>query len=78
MKFALYEAVDNRDGRTMLWLHDAENHRVATFCPKWAPSRIRQRTITARDGIVWEHETIMVVHAALSTAKHLDSWELPL
>ena len=29
MKYALYEAVDTRDNKPMLWLHDRSNHRVA-------------------------------------------------
>lgn len=74
MKYALYEAIDNRDGRPMLWLHDTENHRVATFCPKWAPSRIKHRTAAAADGIIWEHETTMLGHAAMPSARHIDSW----
>ncbi|KAF2282297.1 hypothetical protein GH714_044141 [Hevea brasiliensis] len=53
MKFQLYQATDNRDGKPMLWLHDKENHRVALFCPKWAPSRIKQYT-KRPDSITWE------------------------
>jgi len=74
-KYQLYQATDNRDGKQMLWLHDATNHRVALFCVKWAPSRIRQQTITGAQSIVWEHETIMVCHAALPSAVHVDCWE---
>lgn len=73
MKFQLYQATDNRDGKPMLWLHDSENHRVALFCLKWAPSRIKQYT-KRPDSITWEHETIMVCHAALPTAVHIDAW----
>lgn len=82
MRYALYEAVDNRDGKPMLWLHDTVNHRVAVFFIKTAPSRIKQRTAAAPEGIVWEPEgivwepeTSMLVHARLGDAKHLDSWE---
>ncbi|HID7510304.1 TPA: hypothetical protein ACXHW4_004203 [Enterobacter hormaechei] len=75
MKYALYEAVDNRDGKPMLWLHDTVNHRVAVFFIKTAPSRIKQRTAAAPEGIVWEPETSMLVHARLGDAKHLDAWE---
>lgn len=75
MKYALYEAVDNRDGKPMLWLHDTVNHRVAVFFIKTAPSRIKQRTAAAPEGIVWEPETTMLVHARLGGAKHLDAWE---
>ncbi|MGL5904214.1 MAG: hypothetical protein ACRCZO_16145 [Cetobacterium sp.] len=53
MKYALYEAVDNRDGKPMLWLHDTVNHRVALFFVKTAPSRIKQRTAAAPEGITW-------------------------
>ncbi|QHJ79731.1 MAG: hypothetical protein [Caudoviricetes sp.] len=75
MKYALYEAVDNRDGKPMLWLHDTVNHRVAVFFIKTAPSRIKQRTAVAPEGIVWEPEATMLVHAHLGDAKHLDAWE---
>lgn len=75
MKYALYEAVDNRDGKPMLWLHDTTNHRVAVFFIKNAPSRIKQRTAAAPEGIVWEPETTMLTHARLGDAKHLDAWE---
>ncbi|EDZ3278246.1 hypothetical protein GV373_21935 [Salmonella enterica] len=75
MKYALYEAVDNRDGKPMLWLHDTANHRVAVFFIKTAPSRIKQRTAAAPEGIVWEPETTMLAHARLGEGKHLDAWE---
>lgn len=75
MKYALYEAVDNRDGKPMLWLHDTVNHRVAVFFIKTAPSRIKQRTAAAPEDIFWEPETSMRVHARLGDAKHLDAWE---
>lgn len=75
MKYALYEAVDNRDGKLTLWLHDTVNHRVAVFFSKTAPSRIKQRTAAAPEGIVWEPDTTMVVHAKMGEAKHIDSWE---
>lgn len=74
MKFQLYQATDNRDNRVMLWLHDTHNHRVATFCLKNAPSRIKHRTQANPDGIIWEPESVMVCHAALPTAVHIDAW----
>lgn len=74
MKYALYEAVDNRDGKPMLWLHDTVNHRVAVFFIKTAPSRIKQRTAAAPEGVVWEPETTMLVHADGNTEKLIDSW----
>lgn len=74
MKYELYEAVDTRDNKPMLWLHDRSNHRVALFFVKTAPSRIKHKTATAPSTIVWEPETIMVCHAALQTAVHVDSW----
>lgn len=75
MKYALYEAKDTRDGRIMLWLHDTHNHQVATFCQKWAPSRIKHRTAASPDSIIWENDTIMIVHAEMTTSRHIDSWE---
>ncbi len=74
MKYALYQATDLRDNRQLLWLHDKENHRVATFCTKWALSRIKHRTATAPDGIIWEPEDILTNYAALPSAHHIESW----
>lgn len=74
MKYALYEAVDTRDGEPMLWLHDTVNHRVAIFFIKTAPSRIKQRTASAPDGIVWEPDDTLFVHAKLAQSKLIDSW----
>lgn len=75
MKYALYEVVDNRDGKPMLWLHDRSNHRVALFFVKTAPSRIKRRTAAAPEGITWEPDTTMIVHAKMGEAVHIDSWE---
>ncbi|EIC4908533.1 hypothetical protein K9001_004536 [Salmonella enterica] len=74
MKYALYEAVDNRDGKPMLWLHDTANHRVAVFFIKTAPSRIKQRTASAPEGIVWEDRYAWLKHADGNTEKLIDSW----
>lgn len=73
MKYQLYKATDNRDGKPMLWLHDKESHRVALFSLKWAPSRIKQYT-KRPDTIMWRPESDMLVHAALPTADHIDAW----
>ncbi len=73
MKYALYEAVDNRDGKPMLWLHDTVNHRVAVFFIKTAPSRIKQRTAAAPEGITWEPDTTVILH--MGAGKLIDSWE---
>lgn len=75
MKYALYEAVDNRDGKPMLWLHDRSNSRVALFFVKTAPSRIKQRTAAAPESIVWESTNAWYTHAALGGAKLIDEWE---
>jgi hypothetical protein len=74
MKYSLYEAVDTRDNKPMLWLHDRSNHRVALFFVKTAPSRIKQRTAAAPEGITWEPDTTMIVHAKIGEAVHIDSW----
>lgn len=74
MKFELYEATDKRDNRPLLWLHDKENHRVATFCTKWALSRIKHRAATAPESIVWEPECKMMDYASLSSAHLIESW----
>lgn len=75
MKYALYEAVDTRDNKPMLWLHDRSNHRVALFFVKTAPSRIKQRTAAASEGITWEPEQTMLNYASFGSSKMVDSWE---
>lgn len=75
MKYALYEAVDTRDNKPMLWLHDRSNHRVALFFVKTAPSRIKQRTAAAPEGITWEPERTMLNYASFGSSKMVDSWE---
>lgn len=74
MKYALYEAVDTRDNKPMLWLHDRSNHRVALFFVKTAPSRIKQRTAAAPEGITWEPDTV-INYADGKNAVEIDSWE---
>ncbi len=73
MKYELFDATDTRDGRRLLWLVDAENQRVATFCHKWAPSRIKHSTAASPDSIIWEHGTVLY-HCG-KDAKLIDSWE---
>lgn len=72
MKYALYEAIDTRDNKPMLWLHDRSNHRVALFFVKTAPSRIKQRTAAAPEGITWDPAE-MILH--MGAGKLIDSWE---
>lgn len=74
MKYSLYEAVDNRDHKPMLWLHDRSNHRVALFFVKTAPSRIKQRTAAAPEGITWEPDLVLTAYASMGEATHIDSW----
>ncbi len=75
MKYALYEAVDDRDGKPMLWLHDTANHRVAVFFIKTAPSRIKQRTAAAPEGIVWEPDSVLNAYAHPGWSGNLvDRW----
>lgn len=75
MKYALYEAVDTRDNKPMLWLHDRSNHRVALFFVKTAPSRIKQRTAAAPEGITWEPDSIFFNHAAIGDSVEPIIWE---
>lgn len=75
MKYALYEAVDTRDNKPMLWLHDHSNHRVALFFVKTAPSRIKQRTAAAPESITWEPDLVLTAYAKMGEAAHIDSWE---
>lgn len=75
MKYALYEAVDTRDNKPMLWLHDIIGGRVALFHIKTAPSRIKQRTAAAPDGIYWAPDLVLTAYAKMGEAKHIDSWE---
>ena len=74
MKYALYEAVDTRDNKPMLWLHDRSNHRVALFFVKTAPSRIKQRTAAAPEGITWYSEYEWEYKADKSTAQLIAEW----
>lgn len=74
MKYALYEAVDTRDNKLMLWLHDRSNQRVALFFVKTAPSRIKQRTAAAPEGITWEPDLVLTAYAKMGEANHIDSW----
>lgn len=76
MKYSLYEAVDTRDNKPMLWLHDRSNHRVALFFVKTAPSRIKQRTAAAPESITWEPDDAFFQYATISTGKLIDSWEM--
>lgn len=75
MKYSLYEAVDTRDNKPMLWLHDRSKHRVALFFVKTAPSRIKQRTAAAPEGIIWEHRNKWIDHAMVAKAKLIAEWE---
>lgn len=75
MKYALYDAVDTRDNKPMLWLHDRSNNRVALFFVKTAPSRIKQRTAAAPEGITWEPDTTMNYFDGKRGVKMIDSWE---
>lgn len=75
MKYALYEAVDTRDNKPMLWLHDIIGGRVALFHIKTAPSRIKQHTAAAPEGIYWYSNYEWDYKADQDTAKLIDSWE---
>lgn len=75
MKYSLYAAIDTRDNKPMLWLHDRSNHRVALFFVKTAPSRIKQRTAAAPEGITWEPDIVLTYYAKMGEAVHVDSWE---
>jgi len=74
MKYALYQVVDTRDNKPMLWLYDHVNHRVALFYAKTAPSRIKQRTVVAPEGITWEPEETMLKFADMTTSVYVDVW----
>lgn len=78
MKYALYEATDTRDNKPMLWLHDIPGGRLALFHIKTAPSRIKQRTAAAPEGITWEPVEGFFKHADAKAAKLLDKWEFSL
>lgn len=75
-QYILYAAVDTRDEKPMLWLHDVSNKRVALFFHKTAPSRVKQRTAAAPEGITWEPDTTMATHAKMGEAKHIGSWDM--
>lgn len=78
MKYSLYEAVDTRDNKPMLWLHDIIGRRVALFHIKTAPSRIKQRTAAAPEGITWDPVETFFAKADVKAAKLLDKWEFSL
>ncbi|ELZ3650027.1 hypothetical protein ULT26_004321 [Salmonella enterica] len=78
MKYELYRAIDTRDNKPMYWLHDTVNHRVAVFFIKTAPSRIKQRTAAAPEGIVWEDHYSWLKHADGNTERLIDTWEFQL
>lgn len=75
MKYSLYEAIDNRDGKPMLWLHDTANHRVAVLHIKTAPSRVKHCTATAPEWFVWEDRYTWLKHADGNTERLIDTWE---
>lgn len=74
MKYSLYKADDKRDGNTLLWLVDVTNDRVATFCTKWAPSRIKQNTAAAPGRIVWSPLDFFVDYANHDDMILIDEW----
>ena len=78
MKYVLYEAINNREDKPMLWLHDTDNRRVAVFFIKTAPSRIKHQLAVAPEDIIWEPEKSMLIHARLGDAKYIDSWSFQL
>lgn len=57
--YMLYEAVDTRDNKPMLWLIDVRADRVALFHTKTAVSRIKRLTIVAPGGIWWESSKVL-------------------
>lgn len=76
MKYSLYSAVDTRDDKPVLWLHDYAKNRVALFHVKTAPSRIKHLTAVAPEGITWEHRNTWLTHASVAGAAHLGDWEM--
>lgn len=76
MRYELYHATDTRDNQPMLWLLDSQNARVALFCTRTAPSRIKHRTAAAPEGIFWERDNVLD-HAANGALDLVAEWELP-
>lgn len=74
MKYSLYSAVDTRDDKPVLWLHDYAKNRVALFHVKTEPSHIKHLTAVAPEGITWYSEYEWNYKADKSTAKLIDSW----
>lgn len=71
--YMLYEAVDTRDNKPMLWLIDVKADRVALFHTKTAVSRIKHRTAAAPESIVWESSKVLD-HVDIFS-KYIASWE---
>lgn len=76
MKYTLFSAVDTRDNKPMLWLLGHNSAQVALFDHKTAPSRIKRNSLSP-DSIVWTCRTAWTTHADATTAKIIDSWEVP-
>lgn len=76
MKYELYHATDTRDNQPMLWLLDSQNARVALFCTRTAPSRIKHRTAAAPEGIVWEPLNSIDRHT-VGVLDMVAEWEMP-
>ena len=78
MKYALYEAVDTRDNKPMLWLLAGQypERKLALFTPKTEAAAVKRNTAAAPDRIAWETTEAWYLHAALGGARLVDSWEM--
>ena len=78
MKYALYEAVDTRDNKPMLWLLAGQypERKLALFTPKTEAAAVKRKTAAAPDRIAWETTEAWYLHAALGGARLVDSWEM--
>lgn len=78
MKYSLYEAVDTRDNKPMLWLLAGQypERKLALFTPKTEAAAVKRKTAAAPDRIAWETTEAWYLHAALGGARLVDSWEM--
>lgn len=74
--YMLYEVVDTRDNKPMLWLIDVKADRVALFHTKTAVSRIKRLTIVAPGGICRGSSTVLdYCSGGANITQHIATWE---
>ncbi|EJN3045464.1 hypothetical protein NPT98_004507 [Salmonella enterica] len=77
MKYELYRAIDTSDNKPMYWLLAGvyPERKLALFTPKTMAADVKRKTTAAPESIIWENTEAWYLHAALDSAKRVDSWE---